>query len=298
MRTRTGIIIATLAAALCCGLIARGQNREKTPGIVNKPADTLKKPADNAAKKPADAVKNAAEAGKPAAAKSPEAATAADEADEKTIRASAETFTKLYNSHDAKGLAALFAPKAEMIDEDGQVVKGRDAIEKGFIDVFKQHPQAAMQVDVESVRVLTPSLAIEEGIARSREAAKGPEDVTVYVAIHVKSDGKWLLACVRDWDAPPESLSPHDHLMDLAWLVGEWIEEGPDSVVHTKCQWHDNGNFLLQEFNVHVGGTIAMSGSQRIGWDAQHRRQSKQHQHCLQPFLLQQLAARQLERQL
>jgi uncharacterized protein (TIGR02246 family) len=268
MRVKTCVIAAAAGAVLCCGLMARGQTRDKTAEGKKAPAEVGKKPAADAAKKPADAGKSGGEAGKAAPSKPADGGATAGDADEKTVRASAETFTKLYNAHDAKALAVLFAPKAEMIDEDGQVVRGREAIEKGFSSVFQQHPKAAMQVDVESVRVLTPSLAIEEGLARSKDSPDGPEDITVYVAIHVKVDGKWLLACVRDWDAPPESLSPHDHLMELEWLVGEWIEESPAAVVHTKCQWHDNGSFLMQEFNIHIGGDIAMSGTLRIGWDA------------------------------
>jgi uncharacterized protein (TIGR02246 family) len=268
MHIKSAIIVVSVVATMWVGYFAQGQVREK-------PADAVKKGAAAGAKPPppapkADAGKKSAEAAKgPAETAKPNSGKPADDPDEKAIRASAEAFSKLYNAHDAKGLAALFAPKAEMIDEDDNVVKGREAIEKEFAKVFKEHPTASMEVDVDSVRVLTPMLAIEEGTARSKDSPDGPEDVTVYVAIHVKADGKWLLACVRDWDAPASELSPHDLLeRDLSWLVGEWIEESPDSVVHTKCEWHDNGNFLMQEFKVHIGGAIAMSGTQRIGWDA------------------------------
>jgi uncharacterized protein (TIGR02246 family) len=269
MRIKRGIIVAAVVAVLCGGYIAQGQIREKAAEAVKKGGEagktavqTVQKPADTG-KKSADTAKKPADTTKTAAAKS------AEDPEEKIIRAGAEAFTKLYNAHDAKGLAALFTPKAEMIDEDGQVTKGREAIESEFAKVFKETPKATMTVDVESVRVLTSMLAIEEGTARSKDSPNDSEDVTVYVAIHVKTDGKWQLACVRDWDAPPEELSPHDQLeQNLAWLVGEWIDESPDSVVHTVCKWHDNGNFLMQEFQVNVGGDIAMSGTLRIGWDA------------------------------
>jgi uncharacterized protein (TIGR02246 family) len=267
MHIKSAVVFVSVGATMWVGYFAQGQVREKPADAVKKgavPASKAPPPAlkADAGKKPAEAAKNPIEPARPNSGKP------AEDPDETTIRTSAEAFTKLYNAHDAKGLAALFAPKAEMIDEDDQVVKGRDAIEKEFASVFKQHPKATMQVDVDSVRVLTPNLAIEEGLARSKDSPDGPEDLTVYVAIHVKVDGKWLLACVRDWDAPPEKRSPHDNLQELAWLVGEWIEESSDSVVQTKCEWHDNGNFLMQEFKVHIGGDIAMSGTQRIGWDA------------------------------
>ncbi len=267
MHIKSAIVVVSVVAILWVGYLAQGQVREKAADAVKKGAATGTKtppaaPKADAGKKPAETTTSPVEPARPGGGKSTE------DPDEKVIRASAETFTKLYNAHDAKGLAALFAPKAEMIDEDDNVVKGREAIEKEFAKVFKDDPTASMAVEVDSVRVLTPMLAIEEGTARSKDSPDSPEEITVYVAIHVKVDGKWLLACVRDWDAPASALSPHDLLeRDLSWLVGEWIEESPDSVVHTKCQWHDNGNFLMQEFKVHVGGDIAMSGTQRIGWD-------------------------------
>ena len=51
-----------------------------------------------------------------------------------------------------------------------------------------------MQVDVTSVRLVTPTLAIEEGITRSKDSPNDPEEASGYAAIHVKTDGRWLLA--------------------------------------------------------------------------------------------------------
>lgn len=162
----------------------------------------------------------------------------------------------------------MFAPKAEMIDEDDQVVRGREAIEQAFASVFETHPESAIQLEVESIRVLTSSLAIEEGVTRSYNSPDDAESVTGYVAIHVKAEGKWQLGCVRDWDTDAPEPTPHDHLQQLSWLIGEWIEESATTIVHTACDWHDNDNFLMQEFQIQIEGEIAMSGTMRIGWDA------------------------------
>ena len=58
--------------------------------------------------------------------------------DEAAIRASVAAFEKAYNNHDAKAIAALFAPEAQMIDEDGKTVQGREAIEQVFTGVFAE----------------------------------------------------------------------------------------------------------------------------------------------------------------
>ena len=58
-----------------------------------------------------------------------------------------------------------------------------------------------------------------------------------------------------------------EHLKQLAWLIGEWIDESPESLVTTSYRWDDNHTFMLSDFEVKVAGRPVMSGTQRIGWD-------------------------------
>jgi hypothetical protein len=58
----------------------------------------------------------------------------------------------------------------------------------------------------------------------------------------------------------------------LEWLLGEWVDDGGSTVVHTVCRWSDDGNFLLQEMNLQVAGRDAMQVTQRIGWDPLSKR--------------------------
>ncbi|MGQ0637513.1 MAG: YybH family protein [Planctomycetaceae bacterium] len=251
-----GIRVASLFVALSLGLgwIVFAQNKKAAePARPAAPA----KPAGQSPEKKKD--------GKPAP---PQDATAARDAeDEKVIRASAEAFAKAYNAKDAKGLAALFALKAEFIEEDGTLTKGREEIEKSFAEMFAEHPRATIAVEPDSVRILTPNIAVEDGVVRGIPEPDGPENVSTYVAVHVKVDNKWLVASVRDFDAEPEDPTPHDHLRELDWLIGEWIDESPTACVHARYDWAENGNFLLQTFHVQAGDQITMSGNMRIGWD-------------------------------
>jgi len=245
MRTRLGVVTVFLCGlALSWTLLASAQNKDK------KAPEPAKKGA------PAEAPQ----------ARTP--AATAEDADEKAIRTAAEAFTKAYNAHDAKAVAALFAIKAEIIDEKGDLTKGREAIEREFARVFKEHPQVSMKVEIDSIRILTPNIAVEEGTVRSKNAPDDKDDVSNYMAAHVKVEGKWQVASVRDFEADSGDYTPHEHLEQLEWLVGEWIEESSEATVHSTVKWHDNGNFLMQEFRVQINGGIAMSGTMRIGWDA------------------------------
>lgn len=201
---------------------------------------------------------------KPTAAKKP---VESKDADEEAIRHSASAFTAAYNSHDAKAVSELFALKAELTDEDGNLIKGREAIEKEFSSQFKKFPESKIEIEIGSVRVLTQHIALEEGIVRGRPTPDEPVNVSSYVVVHVKVDGHWLIASVTDFEVAADELTPNEHLQQLAWMEGDWLDESADSTVKSTCRWDDSGNYLLQDFFLQIAGSVSASGSMRIGWD-------------------------------
>ena len=86
--------------------------------------------------------------------------------------------------------------------------------------------------------------------------------------MHLKRDGKWLIASVRDFPAGAAEATAHDQLAQLEWLVGHWLDESPDGRVEPTCQWSDDGNYLLQDYVVKTRRGVTMKGTQRIAWDA------------------------------
>jgi uncharacterized protein (TIGR02246 family) len=185
--------------------------------------------------------------------------------DEKAIRQIADAFTKAYNAHDAKAVAQLFTADAETTDDEGNTANGRAAIERKFVGVFEESPKSQISIAIGTIRFLIPTVAIEDGSAtviRQPDEAAGQ---TQYTVVHVKQDGKWLMASVRD--RADEQMSGEEQLKQLEWLIGEWIDESPDSLVVTSTRWTDNHRYILSEFTIQVGGSPLMNGSQRIGWD-------------------------------
>lgn len=186
-------------------------------------------------------------------------------ADEAAIRANITQFVKAYNAHDAKAIAALFTPDGQIEDKEGEVTEGREAIAQDFDDLFAEMPQRKIEIFVESIRFLGPDLAIEVGATKETLAPNEPPEDDRYTVIHVKRDGKWQMALARDEEGPPPSA--YERLRPLAWLVGEWIDDGGSSVVYSTCRWSDDRNFLLLEFKLQINGRDEMNVSQRIGWD-------------------------------
>lgn len=213
---------------------------------------------------PAGASKTKAAPAQPAKAK-PAAAAPEASTDEKAIHQLIDEVEKAYNAADAKALAALFTDDAELVDEDGDVTHGREAIEERFVAAFAARPGAKMSIEVESIRSIGPGLLVEDGTTTVTVSPGEPPERSRYAVVHVKQDGKWRMASARDITSIAPSNA--ERLQQLAWLVGEWVDESPDTVVHSKYRWSDDGNFLLNEFSAKIGGRPVMAGSQRIGWD-------------------------------
>lgn len=194
-------------------------------------------------------------------------ATDPEPADEAAIREAGRAYVKAYNAHDAKALAALFAVRAEFIDEDGDHIIGREAIEKSFVELFNERPNAQIAVEVRSIKMLTPNIAVEEGNVGVTREDGGDDAVSSYMAVNVKVDGKWLLGTVRNLDISSEFYTPHERLKKLEWLIGEWVEESDEAVIKSSVNWDDSGSYLIQKFEVQVDGKADMKGTMRIGWD-------------------------------
>jgi uncharacterized protein (TIGR02246 family) len=185
--------------------------------------------------------------------------------DETAIRANIVRFAKAYNAGDAKAIAALFTPDGEVEGKEGDVTEGRDAIAQTFADLFTATPGKQIEVTVESIRFIGNDLAIETGTTKETAGRNEPPEYDRYTVLHVKRDGKWQMAFARDEEGPDGT--GHDRLQPLAWMVGDWVDDGGSTVVVSTCRWSDDGNFLLHNYKVKVNGRESMTISQRIGWD-------------------------------
>jgi crotonobetainyl-CoA:carnitine CoA-transferase CaiB-like acyl-CoA transferase len=79
--------------------------------------------------------------------------------------------------------------------ETGEQAVGREQIEKEFADTFKGLKDAKLEVDVKSIKFLSPNVAVETGVARVVSPKEKPDEST-YSALFVKRDGKWLLLSI------------------------------------------------------------------------------------------------------
>ncbi len=253
MPTRPVRRLGAALAFLTVAVLIAGSNGWKTSQAARSAPATLpaSPPQEQKAQEPG---KNA-----PAQAPAPQSQ------EEKEIRAFDDLYVRDYNGANIKALVARFTEDAEVIEPDGLRYQGRTLIEERLAETLAASPGAKMAIEVETVRTFGPDVAKEEGRTIITPANGGPATRLRYTALLVKRDGNWLLSSVRE-EADP-LVSPHDRLEVLAWMIGDWVDEGPESLVRVKCRWSDDGNFLIRSFTVKHLGKDVMSVAQRIGWD-------------------------------
>ena len=239
------LLRATLASLLSTTLVFHAVAQEKAPE---------KAPENVADKAPEKATEKATEK--------------ADARLESTIRDSAAKFVQTFDAGDAEAITKLFVEDGEFIDDQGVTYRGPAELKEVFERFFTQFPGVKLTLEIESVRRIGPNLAIEEGARLLTREKEGVAGQVRYVAIHAMVEGQWRLASVREFvDEPPAT--PHDFLQPLAWLVGDWINEGGDATVRLSYRWSDDKNFLLGDFQVIRANKTESTSSVRIGWDPQ-----------------------------
>jgi uncharacterized protein (TIGR02246 family) len=177
------------------------------------------------------------------------------------IKKEGQGLLKAYLAGDAKALAAHFTEGGEYLADDGTTIRGRAEIEKAYAGLFaKKKTPAEAEVEVTSIRFPSKDTAIEEGYFKARKGKEAPTSAK-YTILHVREDGKWLMAVLREF--PGEGTS----LRDLEWLIGTWQAKRDDTEVSTTCEWWGDKSFLRVAIKLKQKGKTT-EGFEMIGKDA------------------------------
>jgi uncharacterized protein (TIGR02246 family) len=188
--------------------------------------------------------------------------------EESAVRAAVESYTSAFNNGNLDGVMAHVAADADFIDDSGKQHKGK----ADLTDVFKQCladlKGSKLKSTITSVRFVRPDVAIVDGKA-DVTAPDGTTESGRYTSTWTKSDGKWLLSCVRnlpDSSATPEPAAAALH--QLEWLVGDWTHEDPSYRVQVNGRWTLNKSFLALEYVARGKDGEDLTVLQYFGWDA------------------------------
>ncbi|MCA9020829.1 MAG: SgcJ/EcaC family oxidoreductase, partial [Planctomycetaceae bacterium] len=183
---------------------------------------------------------------------------------EAAVKKVAEMFKQAFDTGNAEKIASFWAPEGEYIESGGRRLVGRPEIQKMYTEYFKNNKDAKIQISVDAVRKIGDSLAIEEGrtVVTVPEA---PPAFSQYTATHVKQNGKWKMASVKETAISP-SVS-QINLKDLEWLIGTWTTEDEGVTLKTVYRWLPGKKFIERTFSASAGKKTQQMGVQIIGID-------------------------------
>ena len=187
-------------------------------------------------------------------------------ADDLAIRKTIDSYVEAFNQGDAKALAGHWRPEGELTMPGGETVSGQAQLEQAFQTYFKESPNAKLELVDTLVEFISPSVAVESGIARVLVPEKQPSE-SEYEAVHVKSGGLWKIDSTREQNLPAPPPSHYEQLRSLEWMIGTWVDEDGVGAVETTCRWTTNRNFIVRSFKVYLEERIDFEGTQVIGWD-------------------------------
>jgi len=185
--------------------------------------------------------------------------------DEAAIRNAVQSYIEAFNRGDAAAVAGHWSNEGEYVSPAGEKFKGRKKIEEAFKGLFEQNKGLHVQVTPDLIRLESPNRALESGTAIVTRPGQAPEE-TRYLARHVKRGSEWKLTSVTEEEVPKNSAS-YEHLKDLEWLIGDWIDADETGKVETTYQWAKDKSFITASFTVNLQGGHDLQGTQVIGWD-------------------------------
>ena len=189
------------------------------------------------------------------------------------IHKTVASLEKHFNAGDLKDLAACWMPDGEFVGPRGGRIDGREKIEAAFGDFLATHPTSKLRLNVISWRQVADDVALVDLIAEMTPVPEGLEAEPSSTMVLVKRDGRWLIGSMHE--SVSTAPSHHIRLKSLAWIVGDWVEEGADKAevsVRSSCGWTANSSYLIRKFSAEGRNGAILAGTEVIGWDPRGHR--------------------------
>lgn len=187
--------------------------------------------------------------------------------DEAQVRQRLLDYVDTFNRGSLDELADYWAENAEHRDRrTGEVTSGREAILADIREAFAGRGGIRLSGSVGDVRLVTPQVATVGGTVAIRTPGALPDE-TGFHAVLVRDQGVWRFDSIEE-TAIARPVSPSERLAALEWLIGNWVDDGGETVVRTMIDWSPGGAFLVRSY-VALGETDEgdIRGTQIIGWD-------------------------------
>ena len=142
----------------------------------------------------------------------------AAESGEAAVAAASAAYVESFNGRDYDALGRQWIERAELV-EGGSRVVGREAIVASIRGWLERHPEGTLAIDVESVDLLSDTLARVSGTMHFRRHDTDRSVRSRFESLRTRVGDDWQL--VESTVAPAHAAA----LDDLEWLVGSWRAE-------------------------------------------------------------------------
>jgi len=181
-------------------------------------------------------------------------------ADRTAVLAAIESMTKDFSKGDAKTLVAHWTDEGEYIDGEGEVIRGRAALEKAYGEFLSKNKDHRVAFEPGEVRFPSRDTAIAEGHMKLRRGKSAELTVAKANILLAREDGQWRVVVLKEFDGDGRSVR------DLEFLVGTWSAKGDQGEVRTTYEWAGHKTFLRCRFSINMDGKN-YTGTQMIGKD-------------------------------
>jgi len=177
-------------------------------------------------------------------------------------------FDEAFGKGELDALLQLFSPDIRIVDENGGVYEGIEEARSLYAEGFEKSPGATLRTVVDSIHLVTPDVAVEDGVSIFTPTAGDPVQTT-YQAVYARKDGQWKLSQLRDYTQPPvtDAGVHSEYLSTLGWVVGDWVFEGASGVITGHASYADDGNAIEVKFMAQQDGESKTVATVRIGYD-------------------------------
>jgi len=187
------------------------------------------------------------------------------DADKQAIDKLTKEMVQAFAARDAAAVAANWTAEGEFVRNDGEPIRGRAEIQKGYADFFKKlKGKPKLEVQIDGLRFPSADAAVSEVTLRLKNDEGEVVASSWRNTLLVREGGEWKIAMVREWD---RDTGLDVSLKELEWLIGTWQAASKDRQVTTSYEWDEHKAFIRGKFTVKEGAKVIESGTQMIGKD-------------------------------
>lgn len=187
------------------------------------------------------------------------------EADKAAIDKLVKDNIQAFNNRDAAAVAANWTAEGEYIRNDGEPIRGRAEIQKGYAEFFKTlKGKPKLEVQVDDLRFTSADTAVSQVTLRLKNEEGEIIASSWRNTLLVKEAGQWKVVIVQEWDRDEGA---DVTLSELEWLIGTWHVATKDREVTTVYEWDENKTFIRGKYTVKEKDKVIESGTQMIGKD-------------------------------